>query len=570
MIRRAAWWLLAATLAPSAWLAWQWRDLQHLGIYHDDSVYWVGAKSLAAGEGYRIESLPGAPHQTKYPPLYPALLSVAWRLRPEFPGNLPLAMLLNWLALPPLIAASWRLYRDWGFSTRLACVFCAAIALNPTVVNMSVMLMTENLFLALLVTAMILAERARRLEAGVRLAAVAGLLGGLCFLTRSSALPLLVSAPAVFAWRRQWRKAAGFAAAMLPAVAGWMLWSRAHRPTSPDLTLMYYTDYLGFHLANVSLAEMPNLMWLNAGALAFGLSELLLFSDAITFWSQQLARLVAIAGVAGVVRMSRARGLAHYPAFALLFVVQATMWHYPPHNRFVLPVLPLLIAGFCTEMAHLAGIVRASWRKPKAADRAAAVAIGALAAGVVALAAWRMVWGVGVFLPGVLSQHRAIFEGNREAYRWIVENTPREAPVFAYSDPLMYLYTGRRGLSARIPPRLLYKAEPGAIGRYVETLPEIAQRHRLDYVLFTAADFQFDSPEVGLAALRRVLEESGDFRPVYQSARASIFRVEPGGGSVGATEPTAKPARDRRGPPSAPPQARSAPREDPAAAAVAR
>ncbi len=518
--------LAAAALAPSAWLAWEWRDLQHLGIYHDDSVYWVGAKSLAAGKGYRIESLPGEPHQTKYPPLYPALLSLAWRIDPKFPSNLPVAMLLNWLALPLLVAAAWRLYRDWGFSDRVACLFCAAMALNPTVVNLSVMLMTENLFVALLVAAAILAERARRADAGAAVALAAGVLGGLCFLTRSSALPLLVTAPAVFAWRRQWRKAAWFAAGMLPAVAGWMLWSRAHRAPSTDLALMYYTDYLGFHLANVSLAEMPNLVWLNAGALAFGLSELLIFSDSITFWSQQLARLVAIAGIAGVVRMARARGVAQYPAFALLFVLQATMWHYPPHNRFVLPVLPLLLAGFWTEMAHLAGILRASWRKPKTSDRVAAVAIGALAAGVIALGAWRMYYGTRVFLPGVLAQHRAIFRGNREAYEWIAKNTPPDALVFAYSDPLMYLYTGRRGLSARIPPRLLYKAEPGAIAKYVETLPAIVARHRLGYVLFTAADFQFDSPEVGLAALRRVLGGHAGFRQVYESPQAAVYRVE--------------------------------------------
>ncbi len=49
--------------------------MPHLGFYHDDSIYWVSARSLATGDGYRIESLPGEPYQTKYPPLYPALLA---------------------------------------------------------------------------------------------------------------------------------------------------------------------------------------------------------------------------------------------------------------------------------------------------------------------------------------------------------------------------------------------------------------------------------------------------------------------------------------------------------------
>src|SRR5512140_1203032 len=61
--------LTALALAPSAYLAWTWRAMPQLGILHDDAVYLVSAKSLAQGHGYRIESLPGQPFQTKYPPL---------------------------------------------------------------------------------------------------------------------------------------------------------------------------------------------------------------------------------------------------------------------------------------------------------------------------------------------------------------------------------------------------------------------------------------------------------------------------------------------------------------------
>src|ERR1035438_3344634 len=67
-------------LAPSAYLAWTLRAMPHLGFYHDDSIYWVSAKSLAEGHEYRIASLPGQPYQTKYPPLYPALLAGIWKI----------------------------------------------------------------------------------------------------------------------------------------------------------------------------------------------------------------------------------------------------------------------------------------------------------------------------------------------------------------------------------------------------------------------------------------------------------------------------------------------------------
>ena len=49
------------------------------GSYHDDGVYLVTARALAEGEGYRIISLPDEPVQTKYPVLFPFLLSLIWR-----------------------------------------------------------------------------------------------------------------------------------------------------------------------------------------------------------------------------------------------------------------------------------------------------------------------------------------------------------------------------------------------------------------------------------------------------------------------------------------------------------
>ena len=67
-------------LAPSAYLAWTLRAMPHLGFYHDDSIYWVSAKSLAEGHEYRIASLPGQPYQSKYPPLYSTLLAGVWKI----------------------------------------------------------------------------------------------------------------------------------------------------------------------------------------------------------------------------------------------------------------------------------------------------------------------------------------------------------------------------------------------------------------------------------------------------------------------------------------------------------
>src|SRR5579864_3439193 len=154
-------------LAPSAYLAWTLRAMPHLGFYHDDSIYWVSAKSLAEGHDYRIASLPGEPYQTKYPPLYPALLAGIWKVNPNFPANLPLATLFSWLLFPVYLATVWAFLRQWGFGWREQCILVLLAGLSPVAVAFSFSLMPELLFTALFVASVLLAERSLSAEASL-------------------------------------------------------------------------------------------------------------------------------------------------------------------------------------------------------------------------------------------------------------------------------------------------------------------------------------------------------------------------------------------------------------------
>ena len=94
VVGRRAVLLVWAVLVVAAYLA-AWRA-PAVGFFHDDGLYAVTAKALAEGQGYQISSLPTPIPQTKYPVLFPALLSIVWRAYPAFPANLP------WLKLVPL------------------------------------------------------------------------------------------------------------------------------------------------------------------------------------------------------------------------------------------------------------------------------------------------------------------------------------------------------------------------------------------------------------------------------------------------------------------------------------
>ena len=58
-----------------------------VGVFWDDGVYLIGAKSLATGAGYRFLHLPGAPPAVHFPPAWPAVLALVWKLGPAFPDN---------------------------------------------------------------------------------------------------------------------------------------------------------------------------------------------------------------------------------------------------------------------------------------------------------------------------------------------------------------------------------------------------------------------------------------------------------------------------------------------------
>src|SRR5580765_1410307 len=101
--RRSTALALIALCLPSLLFVWHNRDVPHFGILQDDGVYLIDAQALAQGAGYRILSLPKQPFDTRYPPLYPLYLSLAWRAIPAFPANLNMAILISWLSFPAVL-----------------------------------------------------------------------------------------------------------------------------------------------------------------------------------------------------------------------------------------------------------------------------------------------------------------------------------------------------------------------------------------------------------------------------------------------------------------------------------
>ena len=166
---RAAW--IAAAVALTGGLLTM--TAHPVGVFYDDAIYLLTAKALAEGQGYVYAFLPGSPPAIHYPPLWPGILAVAWKLAPEFPANIPWLNLIN----PFLVAAAAAGTvvfgrRALGLPTWLAFFVAVLSTVAVPVLVLTNVLLSEPLFLALLFPTLFVTERFAK-EGGVRWAVAA-------------------------------------------------------------------------------------------------------------------------------------------------------------------------------------------------------------------------------------------------------------------------------------------------------------------------------------------------------------------------------------------------------------
>jgi len=215
---------LGAAALAALYLAFAARTPFSLGFFGDDAVYATTAKALAEGHGYRHIEIPGEPLQTRYPPLYPALLSLVLRARPELPGSFPLLLAPTALAgagAVLLAALYWR--RVLGAPRRFAIALAVLAALSPVLLAFTRVAMSELLY-ALLATAALLCLDARAsARASTVWLLVGGVLVGCAVLTRTIGISLALAAVAALLLRRRSSDALLVGVVILACVAPW--WS---------------------------------------------------------------------------------------------------------------------------------------------------------------------------------------------------------------------------------------------------------------------------------------------------------------------------------------------------------
>jgi hypothetical protein len=424
--------------------------------------------------------------------------------------------------LPLFLAALWFLFREYGFPLRERYLLILIAALSPVTVVFSFSLMPELLFTALLLSSLILAERAMKPEAPPWLAPAAGICAALAYLAKAIAAPLLLTIPLGLALRKQFRKAALSFAAMLPAVAGWQWWTARHLAHSWDLVTIYYTSYINYQIYNVPLRDLPLVVWYNLDGFFTGAGKLLIFD--LPYGSKHLERLLTIAAIAGCIRLATRKRTLQYPLAALGMSAILLVWHFPPDQRFCFPLYPLLLMGLATEVGNICSGLRMGWKKPAFADRFVVAGFGALVAGVAAFGIFCTVFGLSRVIPDVFASYQVDFQARRSAYEWLASHAPTDANVYAYDDPLVYLYTGRKACSLPIPSKFYYHGDDEAINKLTASMADFARNYRLQYLLLTPDDYHRDWHAIGSRGLAEAMQ-SGAFQKLYGSSRVAVYKL---------------------------------------------
>ena len=104
-------------------------------------------------------------------------------------------------------------------------------------------------------------------------------------------------------------------------------------------------------------------------------------------------------------------------------------------------------------------------------------------------------------------------------------HAPADANVYAYQDPVLYLYTGRKACSLPIPPKFYYHRDDQGIEKLMASMADFARDYRLDYLLLTPDDYYRDLHAGGTRGLDQAMQ-SGAFQKLYGSSRAAVYRLK--------------------------------------------
>ena len=502
---RGATGLAGAVLIGATLVAW-WAGMPYVvGVWHDDGVYALLGRAIASGQGFHYTQLPGAPAATHYPPLYPLVLAVVWRLAPSFPDNIAAFLAVNAMFVGLAAFGAFHFARrQLAWRDEWAAAFALAATLTTPVLTLSGAVLSEPFFLAGLWAALVAAEQAGQPAGTRREAMLAGAWAGGLVLVRTHAVALVLALILVLAVRRRPAHAAAAALAAAVVVAPWQWWTTVATPGVPAPLAGAYGSYLSWVVVGLRDGG-PGLI---VAAVRINLRELwLLGQDRVLVADMVLLRTLAAASLVALVAAGGWAALRRMPVtllflagyLAVIIVLPYTPWRY---LWAVWPVILLLAA------------LGARWSWDASSSVAARAVVGC-AVGLVTLGMLRTeahAYATRAWSAPALAAGAQI----TPLVAWVGRHTQPNDVVLAEGEQVISLFTGRRAAPTAPFTAREYVVPRTAEGSAAE-LREILALVPARYVLPLAP--------VQLEAARALGATRPALRPIATLPQSVVFEV---------------------------------------------
>lgn len=453
------------------------------GVSHDDAIYAITAKSLAQGDGYCLINLPWSPEQTKYPILYPALLSLIWKLYPSFPENL---VPMKWLSIVSgavAIGLGYLYLVRWQYTGR-GIAFCGALlcTFSSWYWYCSTLAQTEAPFACLLIWALWCLERLVRNDKSKPFSELlSGIVLTLPLICRVLGAPLI---PAALWLLFRLRRRLHVIIAGMALVAGpWAYSLLTHWGAYKSNPVQgYYTDYIGwwsdsgYGLLTIIATNCLIILMQSSVLVLSGLHML-----SIEHLGKGYLIIAPFVGLALWYYLWQAKSQKPVlPFFMALYVIMLCICPWPP-GRYLVPLLPLLsgllIAGLFALIKKT--VLGKTWFLTS-------VAITLIAANIVDVSQKAIVDKQHGYpsLPFERQQLSVNWSSYLELFAWLKEHSSPNAIIASEFDTMIYLYTGNQCVRP-CPVRavaLHYMGKEPPVGTVNELVNNLRQLHA-DYLV---------------------------------------------------------------------------------------
>jgi hypothetical protein len=455
-------------------------DTLPVGIVHDDGMYVILAKALATGQGYRWVHVPGAPAATHFPPGYPALLALLWKVSPSFPDNVVLFKVANALLLA-IAATALAVFgqRRLELGPRVSSVIGAATCIGIPTLVLSTMVMSEPLFLALVIPILLLAERVAESDRRLPVLIGLGVAAAAATLVRTHGIALVAALAVVLLMRRRVRDAVVCTLSAVSCLLPWQLWSASHQGTVPAPMRGNYESYASWFAAGLRI-EGLGLIARTVARTTGELSSMLevIIAPLVPFGLKRVA--LALFLVLAVVGLRRLWRLAPVTAlFTVLYAAVVVMWPFTP-ARFIWGIWPLVLVLPILGVAELW-----HWRPTTPAAQGARFALATSALlltvgyGVYNVRGYRGHWWSSIARQGTAQLAPLI--------AWASAHTRADEVISSSAEAAVYLYTGRPSLPATsFTVRDYFR--PPSVDEARTALRGIMAAYHVDAVAVVAAD----------------------------------------------------------------------------------